>query len=310
MGKKVGVLVFTDKVKDRSTRKNNYFDSLPYAGLNSLLSELKDEYEVSFVSPETIDTVDFVFVSIISYFDIYNLFKALDGKKHNSKIIVGGAGLSNIRPIRDLIDIAAFGRTEGRIKKILLGEPLPNVWYKEDDPELLKKYEFGKTEFLIKNDYIQERSVGCRRKCAFCEYSWTHDFVSEGQLNYTSGSSEYEDFFQTFSWEKAQWQMVTAIDGITEKTRQMVFKPLTRDEFKTKLFEAYEKLKNRADVRASVKVYAIIGYPWEKEEDANLEELKEDFQKVDKEQTEIRVLMPFFFLTLIHALLHLFSGKK
>jgi len=251
MEKRIGVYVFKNKIKDKGTRKNNFYDGLPYAGLNSLLLELQGEYSIDYCSIDTIDDYDFVLIPIISYYDIYNLLNEFRNKKsHKSKIVIGGPGLVNIRLIKDFIDIAVFGRIEGRIKDVLKGELFPNVWRKEDDPDLKKKYEFGKVKFLIKNQFIQERSVGCPKKCAFCLYSWTHDFFyEEKSRNFNSnldsdfakrkGYLANEDFFQTFSWEQAKISISTALDGVTERTRKIVFKSISREEIINKLLDAY-----------------------------------------------------------------------
>ena len=304
MEKRVGVYVFKHKIKDKGTRKNNFYDGLLYAGLNSLLLELQDEYSIDYCSVDTIDDYDFVLIPIISYYDICNLLNEFRNKKsHKSKIVIGGPGLVNIRLIKDLIDIAVFGRIEGRIKDVLKGKPFPNVWRKEEDPDLKGIYEFGKVKFLIKNQFIQEKSVGCPKKCAFCIYTWTHEFVyEEKNKSFNSnldsdfakrkGYLANEDFFQTFSWEQAKIFISTALDGVTERARKIVFKPITREEFVNKLLDAY---KVEAEKRLSVKIFMIIGYPWENEEDTKLQELREDIPKADKKEKEKDIKMTFSF---------------
>jgi len=301
--KRVGVLVFTKKIKERSTRKLTFFDSFVYCGLNSLLLELKDEYEIGYCDAAGIDNWDFVLVPIHSHHDVVNLMANLRGKeKHKSKVVVGGAGLINIRPFKHLIDVAVFGRAEGRIKSILNYEPLPNVWYKEDDPDLKKRYEWGKVWFLLNNEFVQEESVGCRKKCAFCFYSWSHEFVSKGNsLRYTSsvrdikhgksGMKGYEDFFANLDWGKAyKVATITSLDGVTEQTRRMVFKPLSRERLRNKILEAYQY---KQEGRMWVKIFLILGYPWETEEDAQLSELREDLKAIDKPNKEIRLILTF-----------------
>jgi hypothetical protein len=301
--KRVGVLVFTQKIKERSTRKFSFFDSFVYCGLNSLLLELQNEYEIGYCDAENIDHWDFVLVPIHSHYDVVNLMAHLRGKeRHKCKVVVGGTGLVNIRPFKHLIDVAVFGRAEGRIASILKHEPLPNVWYKEDDPDLKKRYEWGKVWFLLNNEFIREESVGCRKKCAFCFYSWSREFSSKGvSLNYTSaiedrtnrnrGLKGYEDFFENLDWSKAyKVATTTSLDGVTEKTRQMIFKPMSRERLRNKILEAYQY---EQEGRISVKIFLILGYPWETEEDAQLSELREDLEVVDKPNKEIRLIITF-----------------
>lgn len=155
----------------RGTRKNLFFDAEKYYGFNHIISEIdRKENEVSYCSWKSIAEYDYVLVSLSSYYDVYNLMANLmTAQKGNAKIIVGGAGVTNIRLYKDLIDFAVFRRGEGLINDILHGDIVNhrNIWSKEDDPALEKKYQIGRSKFLIGH----EKSVGCRKKCYFCQYS-------------------------------------------------------------------------------------------------------------------------------------------
>lgn len=293
MKSKVGVLVFTDKVAERGTRKNTYFESFRYTGLRYIISEIeKEKFDVSFVSRDNIKDRDFVLASITSYMDIENLVNELSSvDKGRAKICIGGAGVTNIRLYKNLIDYAVFGRGEGVINHILKGDSLPkNVWSKEDDPNLEKKYKIGEVKTFIGD----ETSVGCRRKCAFCHYSWKNKYVTRSADEHClSGYADYEDFFDTFDWEKTTGrEVVTALDGVTEFDRKMVNKPFSNKDIINKIREAYSV---KTDKVMRVKVYMIIGYPWHTEKDADLLELKETLAEADKEEATHRIVFNFFF---------------
>ena len=102
---------------------------------------------------ETINSVDYVLISITSFMDVFNLVNELDGIKRTSKVIVGGAGVLNIRPYKHLIDYAVFRRGEGALSSIVSGKLLPNIWSRKNDPEFSAIYHLGETKKFIGNEY-------------------------------------------------------------------------------------------------------------------------------------------------------------
>lgn len=111
---KIGILLPTIKEVGARQRKNNSFDSLEYAGFNHIINEIdREKHTVEFCSGPYIDGYDYVLYSIIDPLEQINLRRCLLGKEnHKTRIIIGGAGLTNIRPISDVVDIAVFGRAE------------------------------------------------------------------------------------------------------------------------------------------------------------------------------------------------------
>ena len=286
---KVGLYVFTDKVKKRGTRKNDYFESEKYIGFRHIISEIdRDKHYVEWCSSATMNKFDFVLVPIISFYDIINLINELKGKKRTCRVVVGGPGVFNIRGYKDYIDIAVFRRAEGIINKVLEMEPLDNVWYKEYDEGLKNVYEIGKPRYFIGD----EKSIGCRKKCKFCQYSWTNGYKTRKETGkYTSGFSEYEDFFLSFDWEKAVQHVVTALDASTEYGRKRIGKYISNKEIIEKLRESNYVKTNK---RLSVKIYNIIGYEWENEESARLEEIRETLKEASQ-YIKNKVILSFHF---------------
>ena len=164
------------------------------------------------------------------------------------------------------------------------------MWSKEVDPDLLGKYEIGKLKCFIGD----EKSVGCKKKCFFCQYSWKNYFVSRRKIKaYTSGYNEYEDFFLSLDWEKAtKGYAVTAMDGVTERSRFLVNKGMTNEEIVGHIKKVYEL---PTDKYYRVKVYQIIGYSWEGKEVAELEELKTILKKADKMRKTHKIRIYFHF---------------
>jgi radical SAM superfamily enzyme YgiQ (UPF0313 family) len=290
MGKrKIGILVLTDKVKDRMTRKNNYFDSLEYAGFKRIINDIdKVKYEVEFCSFYNINNYEFVLWSVISYFDIFNFLNEAKKYTVKTKIVIGGAAVCNIYPLYDYIHAACFGRGETLINKILDGEYLSNVWYKKYDENLTKKYNIGQLIELINIDNYHEKSIGCPNKCRFCQYSWKYNCTSKN--NYTSGMDETEELFIDLNWEKAKRRAITAIDGTTEFDRKMVHKNLTGKQIYNKLIEVYNLNYEKP---LYLKLFNIVGYPWENE-NHNFNELRDIFKEADKTKKTHSVWVKIF----------------
>ena len=257
---KIGVLIWTDNafISGRADRKNKYYDSFSYSGLNKILNELNYDYD--FISVIDINNYDFILISLISYLDILNLVSTIPTKR-KCKIILGGPACNNIRGFIDYIDIAVFGRCDsGDINKIIDGKILSNVWYKSNDP----KFEFEYIVGITKELSINEKSVGCKRKCAFCFYShWNKYYTKKQHKGYSSGYLEYEDIFLSLDWEKCKRGGVSAFDGLSEKSRYLVKKPLYKENIIEKLFESNNI--SFKDKKLRLKLYCIAGYPWEDE---------------------------------------------
>lgn len=135
---KVGIYVFTHQIKQRATKKREgFFDGQNYIGLRYIVSEIpKDKYEITYVSKDTINSVDYCLISLTSYYDVINIINELYGKRITAKVCVGGAGYNNVGLLRDIVDIGTVGRGEGTILPILEGEYIPGIYYKEINYDL------------------------------------------------------------------------------------------------------------------------------------------------------------------------------
>lgn len=265
MGKrKVGIYVFTNQKKERLiTDRDKYFDGKAYYGINFIISQIENS-DISFVSSSSINSVDFVLVSITSHYDILNINHELNNKKITSKIIFGGAGISGIESLYDFAWAICFGRAEGLINKIFECEPLPNVWYKHSDINLTQKYEIGKATKLINIKGYIENSVGCNCLCNFCQYGFKNKYFNPTEnTNYNSGYSRKEDTIKNIDFSLCNRatapHLVSAIDGLTESTRKIINKKILNSDIIQKFTEIY----NQKQSYFALKLYNIIGFPWE-----------------------------------------------
>lgn len=265
--KKVGIYVFTDKIKQRSTKsREGYFDGQNFIGLRYIISEIdKGKYEITYVSKDTVNDVDFVLISLTSYYDVINLINELHGKSIDSTVIVGGPGCINVELMAEIVDIAIVGRGEGIINHLLDGDcEINGVWYKQSDPDINKKLKIRTLSQFIEIDdkYLgtyRETSVGCERKCYFCEYSWKNKLITKNH-GYKSGIANRETRLEDLDWSiYKNKDLVTAIDGIDERTRKIINKEISNETIRSKIQEIYDQDRDYF----SLKLYCLLGYPFQ-----------------------------------------------
>lgn len=263
---RIGIYVFTDQIKERKTKKREgYFDGQNYIGLRYIVSEIPlDKHEITYVSKDTINSVDFALISLTSYYDVLNVINELHGKKITAKIVMGGAGYNNVGLLRDYAYVGTVGRGEGTIASILAGEHVPGLYYRESNRDLQSPISIMPLRKFIEIDdaYVGqycEQSIGCQRKCYFCEYSWKHKWTKK-DTGYHSGLMNRETLLQDVDWSTYHNKdLVTAIDGATEQTRHIINKPIRNDEITAKMMEIYDAPKDYM----SLKLYCLLGYPFE-----------------------------------------------
>jgi hypothetical protein len=157
------------------------------------------------------------------------------------------------------LDVAVFGRAEGQINAIIDGDTPNNVWRKTLDPLFKKQYEIRQAQYLVSG----ETSCGCKKKCFFCQYSWTRKQF-DGQSGYSHGKELVcpEDDWLSLSVTKPG-RYTTAWDGWSESTRLAVNKNITDAHIQDKLKQILSQNLPRAVV---LKIFNIIWYPWENEQ--------------------------------------------
>lgn len=283
---RVGVLVFSKHVKCRATRKNLYFDSFKYLGINAVIKEIdRKKHSVSFVSNLQVNDMDFVLVPLHSYRDAMNLMANLKGIKRNGvKIILGGQGLLNVKTYLDYLDIAVFGRAEGQINEILEGSRPGNVLDLKEDPDLEKKYTYRQPCNLVDG----ERNVGCRNKCHFCFYSWTHDLlIPVKRYDSTVYDTSVEDDIKALDIQKPG-HYITAIDGYSEKSRFKVNKRIKNKDIVSKISEIRARNFKK---KIFIKIFSICGYPWEELTSTYLDEFREVCAEADRAKGSTKLVL-------------------
>lgn len=253
---RIGILIMNNFV-DRESRKKKGFHNINIGnvGLTAILNELKEPYE--HCPPEAMNQFEFILVSLTSVMDVENLIYNLEvyaPQERKCKVIIGGFGVINIKLIISYIDIAVFGRAEGQINEILAGQRYQNVWRKMDDPTITGQYIIRQPQYLVEG----ERSVGCRNKCAYCQYTYVRQAIGKAG-KYDPGMITQETDWNGLDIIKAG-RYNSAWDGWSDETRRKVHKPVTDKMIEEKLAEI-DALNIKGTV--SIKIFMIVGYPWE-----------------------------------------------
>lgn len=224
-------------------------------GLDAVCDELSVNVTRT-VTPETVDDCDIALCSLCSPQDTLALVCALS-RRPRSTLIVGGHGVYPFRAWRHLTHRIAFGRAEDAVDECILGERALAWCYDFDrDPDVTGRYVIRQARRLLKG----EASVGCNGGCKFCQYRATRRLF--GGPHYKAGLRGSGNSFIEDRWEEFQVKpgsVTTALDGLSAETRRRVAKPVDDVEIVERLSWALSRL--RGTMR--LKVFMIVGYPWE-----------------------------------------------
>lgn len=230
-------------------------------GARAIRDEMPWSYDI--VTLDKIANYDFAFISLTSVVEIENILRDIakaGANKGKCQVVLGGMGCLNIWPLRDLADIAVFGRAEGQIESIIDGATPPNVWRKLTDSWIEGQYEIRQASQLLPG----ERGVGCPNRCTYCQY--THVRRHLPGRGYRAGGIKdiHEDDWNRIEFK--QGRNITAWDGLSEATRRRAHKAITDKAIATKLSELRERQLPKT---VNIKIFNIVGYPWETPESYN-----------------------------------------
>lgn len=218
-------------------------------GFQRIVNDAAKMHDIRYVDVDDA-WADFWLASVVSWYDVYNLIRALRGKRASARLIVGGPGMLNPWPLSDIIYAAAIGRAEGLINRIIDGDTdITSAWYR-NLPD--RKLTIGQATDRICTPRESEAAIGCPNKCFFCEYGWKYNYVDwSGQYSeYSNG----ETFFRDIDWLKGS--ATAGFDGITESERYVVNKALSSDE----IVETLSRHVIRDNFR--LKLFCVTAYPF------------------------------------------------
>ena len=278
------IAVYVQAKYAKATYSNESFNARHWSGVAMLEDVLVRAGEkVDYVGSATVSNVDILLVSITSGCDWWSYIAEAKTWKHKPRcVIVGGAGLLNVRPVLRWFDVCVWGRGEDiilpLIEAIRCGKRYdhPSVGYSDTFSES-NQYQIAQAVRLyphavtLQGSAVQkgrtiyvEKGLGCKRKCAFCAY--THHrkhLASAGGRSYEQGGGEDRevtmldlDMKQPETWGADKLRNV-GLDGMSERVRMMVRKPIKR-----KLFQDFLVGLSRSGCKPhQVKLYCVVGFP-------------------------------------------------
>ena len=278
--------------------KENYaresFNVRQYAGLAVVVDIVRRAgYEVDYAGIATVHEYDVVLVSITSDCDWWPFVAERSRwRKGGYKVIVGGPGVLNARPFLTWVDYFCLGRAEGVIDKLIRAldghsEDIGPSVIESTNFSIEKQYQIHQADApyphpirLESGAQYREGNLGCNHKCLFCAYTW--------HRKHAGGTFEYGDLWSKndhvelalldlHSGKEVDYNKLrtTAIDGMSQRIRFSVNKRITREMVREFLVALHTRSKPH-----QVKLYNILGYPDETEED--WWELLEDIRLADQ----------------------------
>src|SRR5574343_1927253 len=180
------------------TAKANYaeesYNKRAWPGFETILDVLKREgITVEFCGSATAHKYDIVLYSVTSDCDWWPFIaERTKWAKNDTKVIVGGPGVLNVRPFLSSVYAFVFGRGEDIIIPLLKSEQTAERLHHEsvcysDEFKVSNKYEICQAKgcypypvTMANGKPFNEHSIGCPNKCLFCAYSWHRKYIGGG----------------------------------------------------------------------------------------------------------------------------------
>lgn len=292
----------------KQTYKQESYNKRLFAGLQVVIDILKRAgYQVDFAGKATAHQYDIVLVSITSDCDWWPYInERTQWGKGNYIVIIGGAGVLNVRPFLRYADYFVLGRAEGiadkLVKAIVEGEPFESKYVinaNTFNPE--NNYSINQVDCIYPHDIELENGesyhediIGCNHKCLFCGYTWHRKNANDEVFSYSGlwngGADRERAMIDIANGEEVDLVKLrtTAIDGLSQRLRFAVNKRITREMLRDFL----DKLA-KCGKPHQVKFYNIIGYPTETEDDwfEFLEDIRTVDERLPKTQKQTCILL-------------------
>lgn len=278
------IAVYVQGTYTRRSYDNDSFEKRVFRGINMISDVLRRAgYPVEFASKATVKEFDIILVSIVSATDWFDFGRErITWPKGDYKVIIGGAGMLDIRPFLFMGDAFVFGRGEDIIVPLVQayerGDRYINesVAYADTFNADTQKYKLAQATQLYphalnmgKGKPWIEQGIGCRRKCLFCNFSWGRQFMVADESRdgaYVSSESADEGTMWEYDPDHPEdWNvsghLIVGVDGMSERMRFMVNKYFTNERMTRFIVAAGERLFYR------IKLCNICGYPGETDDD-------------------------------------------
>ena len=270
--------------------KNENFNTRQWVGLSVIVDSLQRAgYDIEYAGIATVHTYDWVLVSITSDCDWWSFIaERVQWRKGDYKVVIGGAGVLNIRPFLPYADYFSLGRGEVTVPALIGGSILDDsiiesATFSPDKIYHIRQEPCYDKDVILSNDHVyRERSQGCPHKCLFCGYTWQRKYCGTGDFEVGSGLWSGEevvrerailDMYDSGNYDFSHLR-ITSIDGFSERLRRSVNKPITRD-----MVQKFLRAAAAHQPPHQLKLYNLLGLPGETDEDWF--EFLEDIQIAD-----------------------------
>ena len=284
----------------KETYRNECMDTRQFVGLRVVIDCLERAgYQVDYAGAATVHRYDVVLVSLTSDCDWWNyIAERLTWQRGNYRVLVGGAGVLHVSPFLPFFYAAMLGRGENLIVPLVRSIEKGDRWlspsviyadtFSPDDRYTIAQVDvqYQHPIPLSKDRQFCEGAIGCNHKCLFCGYTWQRKFVSPYQYyrmedslfgNIADKERAMLDWAQDPDSVDFSKLRTTAIDGISQRLRVGVHKPITRA-----LLRKFLGAMLASGAKShQLKLYNIVGYPSECEDDYR--EFLEDVRQADSQ---------------------------
>ena len=269
----------------KATYKTECFNVRAWVGMSVIIDVLsRAGYTVEYAGKDTVHQYDIVLVSLTSDCDWWQFIpERTQWRKGNYKVIIGGAGLLNIRPFLEYADCFVWGRGENIIvplvEALAQGEEYHHesvayrdTFFADRAYKIAQVDESYPYEVRLSNGKIfREREIGCPHKCLFCGYTWQRKYVGAGGAYIDTsvwGENMSNKEVALLDWAEGKSPVtidrigITSIDGFSERLRFSVNKRISKD-----LLKSFFTILGQSEFTQKMKIYNIVGLPSETEED-------------------------------------------
>lgn len=294
---KVAIYVLDKQAKQNY--KEESFDTRMWPGLAIIKDMLvRNGIELGYCGVATAHEYDVILMSIHSDCDWWPFItERVRWKPGRYKVIVGGAGILNIRPFLVYSDAFVFGRAETFVTD-LVREAAAGREYQHESVAWASNFFPGNKYVICQGDGpyphvvtlengrpFREKVMGCQNKCLFCGYTWQRKNVGGNHEENTTGESSLWgagqektilglDMDHPEEWQKEGPLRIVAIDGFSERLRKKINKPISRERLRM-FYTGLSKIEKPHQV----KIYNLVGLPTETIDDWR--EFLEDIRTVD-----------------------------
>jgi len=255
-------------------------------------------HDVAYCSMSTVHRHRVILVSITAACDWWSFIaERQKWQPGDYTVVVGGAGMLNIRPFLDFADVFVWGRAEEFITPLvdalIRGDTFEHEsvafsrsFSPDGDYRIAQAPQLYPHDVKLENGKTwRERAIGCRHRCKFCAYTWHRKHLGGNQSE--SGAADAiwnvgdtEVTLLDLNLDEPQgWPPIGTIglDGMSERLRFAAGKKISREDLRA--FFAGLVLSEHPPQK--LKIYTVVGYPDETRDD--WKEFLEDLSMVDME---------------------------